>query len=60
MTLNEYKKKNNLTHEDMAKKLNISLSYYYKILNGERKPGRDLISFIRKNIPEINIDIFLN
>lgn len=60
MTIEEYKEKNNLTHESMAKKLDISLSYYYKILSGERKPSRELLSFIRKNIPEIDINIFLD
>lgn len=60
MTIREYKEHYDLTHEELAKKLQISLPYYYKILNGERKPGRNLISFIKKNIPEIDIDIFLN
>lgn len=60
MTIEEYKEKNNLTHEIMAKKLNISLSYYYKLLSGERKPSRKLLSYIRKNIPEIDVNIFLD
>lgn len=60
MTIKEYKEHYNLTHEELAKKMQISLPYYYKILNGERKPGRKLIGFIKNNIPEIDINIFLN
>lgn len=60
MNLQEYKKYYSLTNEDLAKKLKISLPYCYKILSGKRKPGRKLISFIKKNIPEIDINIFLN
>lgn len=59
MTIIQYKEFNNLTHEDMAKLLKISLPYYYKIINGSRKPSRQLLTHIKKNIPEIDINIFL-
>lgn len=60
MTITEYKDYNNLTHKEMANKLHLSLLYYYKIISGERKPSRKVITYIRKNIPEIDINIFLN
>ena len=60
MTITEYRLWKGLTHKKMAKLLNISLSYYYSILNGNRKPGRNVIAYIKENIPEIDINIFLN
>lgn len=60
MTIEEYRKKYNLTHAQMAKKLSISLSYYYAIKNGRRSASKNLITYIRKNIKEIDYNIFLN
>lgn len=59
MTIDEYRRWKGYTHEKMAELLNISLSYYYAILSGKRKPGRNLISRIKEQIPQIDIDLFL-
>ena len=59
-TLKEFREAIGMTQEEMSKELNISKSFYEKIENGERKPGRELIEKIKIKFPIIDTNIFLN
>lgn len=56
-----FRKNRNMSCEEMARELNISLSYYWKIEKGERNPSYNFLDKLKKIFPEINIDrIFFN
>lgn len=55
--LKEARKKKGLKPQDMADKLNISLSFYYKIESGTRNPtiikAKEIADILDKGIEEI-------
>lgn len=59
-TLREFREAIGMTQEEMATNLLISKSFYEKIENGERKPGRELIERFKMKYPILDINIFLN
>ncbi len=59
-TLKEFREAIGKTQEEMASELSISKSFYEKIENNERKPGRELIERIKQHYPLIDVNIFLN
>lgn len=59
-TLKEFREAIGKTQEEMANEFSISKSFYEKIENGERKPGRELIEKIKSKYPIIDANIFLN
>lgn len=56
MTLKDFRKLKRLNQKDMAKKIGISASYYYKIENGYGNPSYDFLVKLKKKFPEVNID----
>ncbi len=59
--LQEFRHKNNLTQEQMANKLNITVSHYKSIEYGIRNPSFELMEKIKDIFPRANIDkIFLS
>ncbi len=59
-TLKDFREAIGRTQEEMANELKISKSFYEKIENGERKPGRELIERIKYKYPLLDINIFLD
>ena len=49
-----------LTQEQMAKKLNISVSYYRKLENGDRSPSYNFINKFVATFPDIKPAFFFN
>lgn len=59
--LQEFRQKNQLTQEQMANKLNITVSHYKAIEYGQRNPSFELMERIKNIFPKANIDkIFLS
>ena len=57
----EFRKNNNLSKEELANNLNISLSFYSKIETGRRNPSYNFLTKLKKYYPNIVIDeIFFN
>ncbi len=59
--LQEFRNNKNLTQEQMASKLNITVAHYKAIEYGQRNPSFELMERIKKIFPKANIDkIFLS
>lgn len=55
----EFRKKNNLTINSMAKKIGVSISFYEKVERGERNPSYNFIRLFKKAFPIVDAnDIF--
>lgn len=60
MEMKEIRQLLNLTQEQMATKLGISLSYYIKIEIGQRKISANFLQKLKTEFPNIDINIFFN
>lgn len=59
--LQEFRLRKNLTQEQMASKLNITVSHYKALEYGQRNPSFELMEKIKEVFPRANIDkIFLS
>lgn len=59
--LQEFRQKNQLTQEQMANRLNVTVSHYKAIEYGQRNPSFELMERIKNVFPKANIDkIFLS
>nr|DAI01308.1 MAG TPA: helix-turn-helix domain protein [Bacteriophage sp.] len=59
--LQEFRQKNQLTQEQMANRLNVTVSHYKAIEYGQRNPSFELMERIKSVFPKANIDkIFLS
>ena len=59
--LQQFRQSNNLTQEQMANKLNVTVSHYKAIEYGQRNPSFELMERIKNIFPKANIDkIFLS
>lgn len=59
--LQEFRQKNQLTQEQMANRLNVTVSHYKAIEYGQRNPSFELMERIKDVFPKANIDkIFLS
>ena len=59
--LQKFRQKNKLTQEQMANKLNVTVSHYKAIEYGQRNPSFELMERIKNIFPNANIDkIFLS
>lgn len=59
-TLCDFRKQLGLTQIEMAKKLNVSYSYYTKIENENKPPSYNFIKRLKEIYPEINTNIFFD
>lgn len=58
--LQKFRQKNKLTQEQMANKLNVTVSHYKAIEYGQRNPSFELMERIKNIFPKASIDkIFL-
>lgn len=59
--LQEFRRRNKLTQEQMANRLSITVSHYKAIEYGQRNPSFELMERIKSIFPKANIDkIFLS
>ncbi len=59
--LQEFRQSKNLTQEQMASQLNITVSHYKALEYGQRNPSFELMEKIKEVFPKANIDkIFLS
>lgn len=59
--LQEFRQSKNLTQEQMANKLDITVSHYKSLEYGQRNPSFELMEKIKQVFPKANIDkIFLS
>lgn len=59
--LQEFRQANKLTQEQMASKLEVTVSHYKAIEYGQRNPSFELMERIKNIFPKANIDkIFLS
>lgn len=59
--LQEFRQSENLTQEQMAKQLDVTVSHYKAIEYGQRNPSFELMERIKNVFPKANIDkIFLS
>lgn len=59
--LQKFRQSKNLTQEQMANELNITVSHYKAIEYGQRNPSFELMERIKNIFPKANIDkIFLS
>lgn len=59
--LQEFRQNKNLTQEQMANQLGITVSHYKALEYGQRNPSFELMERIKKIFPKTNIDkIFLS
>lgn len=56
LKLKTFRKANKLTGKKMAKELDCSPSYYYKIERGERTPSYAFLKKFSKVFPDVSID----
>jgi transcriptional regulator with XRE-family HTH domain len=56
--LRKIKKEQNLSINDMAKKLNVSFSLLTKILYGQREPSKEFIKKVKTVFPNTDTNIF--
>ncbi len=54
--LSEFRNDRKLTHDEMAKKLGISKSFYKKIEYGDRNPSFNFIKKFKEVFPDADID----
>jgi len=61
MTLKEFRKQLNLTKQQIAEKIGVSLSFYEKIESGSREASRAFMLKLKKAFPEADISaMFFN
>ena len=61
MTLKDFRKSKRLNQKQMAKELDVSPSYYYKIESGYQNPSFEFLVKLKKRFPIVNIDeMFFN
>lgn len=58
MTLNDFRKENNLKVEDMANKIDCSISLLAKILYGQRALSNNFLKKLKQAYPQIDINKF--
>ena len=59
--MQEFRQSKNLTQEQMANQLNITVSHYKALEYGQRNPSFELMEKIKEVFPKANIDkIFLS
>jgi len=59
--LRDFRKKVGISQYDMARKLNISLSFFEKVENGHVKPSRGFMEKLKKEFPTVDInDVFFS
>ena len=59
--LQEFRQSKNLTQEQMANQLNITVSHYKALEYGQRNPSFELMEKIKEVFPKANLDkIFLS
>lgn len=59
--LQEFRHSKNLTQEQMANQLKITVSHYKALEYGQRNPSFELMEKIKQVFPKVNIDkIFLS
>lgn len=59
--LQEFRKKQGLTQEQMAQELNITVAHYKAIEYGVRRPSFNLLERIKLRFPKFSVDkIFLS
>lgn len=56
MNLREFRKSKKLNQKQMAKELDVSPSYYYKIESGYQNPSFEFLVKLKERFPEVNID----
>lgn len=56
--LKEFRVRKKLTQQQLAIKLNVSLSYYIKVEQGIAKAGRGFIEKFVKTFPDESADLF--
>lgn len=56
MTLTEFRESKNLKQNEMAKEIDVSASYYYKIESRYQNPSYEFLAKLKKRFPEVNID----
>lgn len=59
-TLKQFREKNGFTMDEMARRLNISLSFYTKIERGERNPSREFLKKFKEAFPSYDMNIFFD
>ena len=57
--LEEQRKKRQLDHSQFSKLLGMSASYWSMILNGERKPNRNILAKFIQNLPEVTSEAII-
>ena len=58
--LKKFRSDKGLSREDMAKKMNISLSLYDKIEFDARTPSRNFLNRFKKAFPDFDMNIFFS
>lgn len=56
--LEHLRKQEKLTQNEMADELDVSVSFYSKIENGDRLPSRDFLTKVKKRFPLFDMNIF--
>lgn len=56
MFLKEFRKKNELSQKEMARRIKVSVSYYSKIESGYQNPSYDFMMKLKTRFPDVNID----
>ena len=56
--LKEFRKERKLSQEEMAKRLDVSLSLYTKIETENRKPSREFMNKFKSAFPDFDMNIF--
>ena len=57
-SLKEFRKSRKLTQERMAKKIDVSLSFYTKVESGYRRPSRTFLNNFKSAFPDFDMNIF--
>lgn len=58
MRIKEFRESKNLTQQQMADKIGISLSFYSKIEAGFKKPSYNFIKKVTEAFDDVNTNIF--
>lgn len=56
MFLKEFRKKNKLSQKEMAKEIDVSVSYYSKVESGYQNPSYEFMMKLKTRFPDVNID----
>lgn len=55
-SLKEFRESKKLNQKDMAKEIEVSASYYYKVESGYQNPSFDFLVKLKNRFPDVNID----